>query len=550
MKVIDAVARILQLEGVKELCCYPTTSLIEAAANLDIRPILCRQERVGVGIADGFARVRNGQPPGVFAMQWGPGVENAVPGIATAYSDSSPVLCLPLGYPRERDSIKPNFSAVHGLASITKSAEQITVPQRTVDAMRRAFSALKNGRPGPVVVEVPRDIATAEVEASLIEQYVPVPKVRSCADCLDVENASKILLAAKCPVVIAGSGVLYAEAHDELAEICGALHMPAITTMAGKSSISEQKHPLALGSASGVMSGTVHNYIVKADVVLAVGTSLMPHDLVTPIPAGKTIIHVTNESDDLFRGRHTDHALLGDAKLVLQQIIDCCRGTSSTSVKDRKNINDDIRRVRENWLGEWLPKLESNEVPINPYRVIWEFMRVIDPNKAIVTHESGNPRYEMMPFYKAAGPRSYLGWGKSHQLGTGLGLILGAKLAAPEKFCAVIMGDSAFGMTGLDLETAVRTGLPVCAIVLKNSTMAVETQHLALSHEKYQTRDVTGDYADIARALGGWSERVVDPSDIAPALRRAKEANDNGRVALLEFITSGEMNYSFLRPFH
>lgn len=128
MKVLDAIAEILRRESIDTLCCYPTTHLIEAAAKVDIRPIICRQERVGVGIADGFARVRNGHPPGVFAMQWGPGAENAIPGIATAFSDSSPILLLPLGFARERDSLRPNFSAVHGLASITKSVEQIKSP--------------------------------------------------------------------------------------------------------------------------------------------------------------------------------------------------------------------------------------------------------------------------------------------------------------------------------------------------------------------------------------------------------------------------------------
>jgi acetolactate synthase-1/2/3 large subunit len=549
MKVLDAIAEILRRESIDTLCCYPTTHLIEAAAKVDIRPIICRQERVGVGIADGFARVRNGHPPGVFAMQWGPGAENAIPGIATAFSDSSPILLLPLGYARERDSLRPNFSAVHGLASITKSVEQINVPNRTIDAMRRAFAALKTGRPGPVLVEIPRDVADSEIEPEQLERYIPVPPVRSAADPAEIEAAVAMLLEAQHPVVLAGAGVLYAEAHDELAELCELFRLPVITTMAGKSAISEKLHPYALGSASGVMSGTVHHYLTEADVVLAVGTSLARHDLVTPIPAGKRVIHVTNAPDDLYKTGHTPIALLGDAKLVLGQIIECCREAKSALGAAREHMAAEIASVREEWLAQWLPKLTSDEVPINPYRVIWALMCEIDPASAIVTHESGNPRYEMMPFYAADGPRSYLGWGKSHQLGTGLGLTMGAKLAAPEKFCAVVMGDSAFGMTGLDFETAVRARLPICAIVLKNSTMAVETHHLPVSHEKYRARDVGGDYADIARALGGWAEQITDPAEVAPAIRRAKAATEDGKPALLEFITSEEMAYSFLRPF-
>ena len=549
MKVIDAIAEILRREGIGSLCCYPTTPMIEAMAKLDIPPVICRQERVGVGIADGFARVRNGRPPGVFAMQSGPGVENAVPGIATAFSDSSPVLLLPLGYPRERDGVRPAFNAVRGLGSMTKSAEQINVPNRAVDAMRRAFTALKTGRPSPVLVEIPIDVSEAEVETSLVDQYAAVPATRSGADPADVETAAAAILGAERPLILAGAGVLYAEADEELAEFAELLRLPVITTMAGKSAISEKRHPLALGSASGVMSGPVHHFLRDADLVVAVGTSLTRHDLVTPIPADKIIVHVTNAPEDLHKTRHVAHPILGDAKLVLRQLIECCRDSASAVANSRTEVATEIARVRVTWLSEWMAKLTSDETPINPYRVIWEFMREIDPAGAIVTHDSGNPRYEMMPFYAADGPRSYLGWGKSHQLGTGLGLALGAKLAAPEKFCTVVMGDAAFGMTGIDFETAVRASLPICAIVLKNAAMAVETGNMPVADEKYGAREVGGDYADIARALGGWAERVEDPAEVAPAIRRARAATEDGRPALLEFITSEELAVSHKQAF-
>src|SRR5205085_6914874 len=195
----------------------------------------------------------------------------------------------------------------------------------------------------------------------------------------------------------------------------------------------------------------------------------------------------------------------------------------------------------------WQPKLRSDERPINPYRVISEFMRVVDPADAIVTHDSGSPREQLLPFYRATRPRGYLGWGKSHQLGTGLGLTIGAKIAAPDKFCVNFMGDAAFGMTGLDFETAVRCGLPILTIVLNNSTMAIETDHLAISHEKFRTRDIGGSYAELGRSLGGYSERVERPDEIAPAIQRARQATEDGRAALLEFITGEEITFSHRR---
>ena len=191
-----------------------------------------------------------------------------------------------------------------------------------------------------------------------------------------------------------------------------------------------------------------------------------------------------------------------------------------------------------------MPKLTSNEKPLNPYRVMWEFMNLFDRKDVIVTHDAGSPRNQLVPFYQAPTPRSYIGWGKSHALGTGLGLIMGAKLAAPEKFCVNFMGDAAFGMTGLDFETAVRCGVPILTVVLNNSSMAIEIPHLVVSHDKYGTRDIGGRYADLGRAMGGWSERVERPEDIAGAFARARKATEGGQAALLEFITSQETRFS------
>jgi acetolactate synthase-1/2/3 large subunit len=460
MLVVDAIAHILKREGVEYLNCYPSTPLIEASARLGIRPIVCRQERVGVGIADGFSRVRNGRSPSVFAMQHGPGAENAFPGISTAFSDSTPVLFMPMGHPRHRDRVFPLFNSVRTYDSVTKSAEQINIPDRVVDTMRRAFAALRNGRPGPVMVEIPADVARSEIDDALLDGYLPVKAVRGQGDPDDIEAAAKALLAAERPIIFAGSGVLYAEATEDLQELAELLQVPVMTTMEGKSAISEKRHPLALGVGSNVMAGPAYHFMKEADLVFAVGSSLTGHGLVTPIPQGKTLIHATNDPVDLHKTYAMNHLILGDAKLVLRQFIDCCRDLPGGNGRNgRDHIPGEIARRKEEWLGEWMPKLTSDEVPINPYRVVWELMKSADPSETIVTHDSGNPRYEVMPFYQTDGPRTYLGWGKSHQLGTGLGLAMGAKLAAPEKFCVNFMGDAAFGMTGLDFETAVRAAL-------------------------------------------------------------------------------------------
>ena len=548
MKVLDAIARIMKKEGVAYLSAYPTTALIESAAEVGIQPIICRQERVGVGIADGYARVTNGNPPGVFAMQNGPGAENAFAGVATAYSDAVPMLLLPLGHPRARDGVFPLFSSVRSFSDITKSVEQISTASQIGETMRRAFARLKMGRPGPVMVEIPTDIADAEVDVSIPESYKPVKATLSKADSQDVLSAARALLDAKAPIIYAGQGVLYADATEELVELAELLQVPVMTTLAGKSAFPE-KHPLALGSGSSVMNGCVYHFLSRADVIFGIGTSFTKHSMTTTIPSGKVFIHATNDPIDIDKDYYTDYPIIGDAKLVLQQFIEACKDLCPNINQDDSKVVEDIASVRKAWLKEWIPKLTSAEVPITPYRVIWEFMNNVDPAEAIVTHDSGSPRDQLMPFYQSGGPRTYLGWGKSHGLGTGLGLNIGAKLAAPDKFVVNFMGDAAFGMTGLDFETAARNSIPILTIVLNNSTMAIETTHMARSHELYGTRDIGGNYADMALAMGGWAERVADPADVGPAILRARKATEEGQASLLEFITSEETAFSYRRPF-
>lgn len=544
MKVVDAIAEVLKQEGVEFLTCYPTAPMIEAAASAGIRPIICRQERVGVGIADGFSRVSNGRRIGVFAMQAGPGAENAFAGVATAYSDSVPILVLAAGHALNTAQTFRFFRSVRSYADVTKWVEEITSAEQVPDIMRRAFSLLKMGRLGPVMIEIPADVAMEEVVEANIP-YKPVNATSYCANPRDITDAAKALIEAKRPVICAGQGVLYAEASNELIELAELLEIPVMTTLEGKSAFPEN-HPLSLGTGAGVLAMPVHEFLRKADLVFGIGCSLTRHSIVfTGIPTGKVIIHATNDEKDINKHYSADYPILGDAKLVLRQFLEAVKDLRKTNQLPASGaIAAQIKETREKWLGEWMPKLSSKEVPINPYRVIWEFMNAVNPEDAIVTHDAGSPRNQLVPFYRATTPRSYIGWGKSHGLGTGLGLIMGAKLAAPDKFCVNFMGDAAFGMTGLDFETAVRIGIPILTMVLNNSSMAVETHSMAASHERYRTRDLGGNYAEIGNALGGYTERIESPEEIVPAIQRARRATEEGRAALLEFITSEETAYS------
>jgi acetolactate synthase-1/2/3 large subunit len=539
LTVVDRVAHTLRAEGVEFLSAYPTTPMIDAAARAGIRPVVCRQERVGVGIADGFSRIAAPSRFGVFACQFGPGIENSFSGIASAYSDGIPILVLPLGNSLDRLQLHPQFRSCEALCSVSKQFETILRPDDVDDVMRRAFSALRNGVTGPVVVEIPSDVATAPVEGDT--EYEPVGGTRCAADPAAVAAAVDELAGAKAPLIVAGHGVLRAAATAELVALAEHLAIPVVTTLAGKSAFPE-RHPLSVGVGTVVATDAVVNAVNEADTVLVVGSSLSRHFLALDIPAGARLLHATSDARDLHKTRRADEVLLGDAQLVLRQLVE---GAREREAQPRAN-DDTARRIAADKAAareSWRSTLESEERPLTPYRVITEFMAAMDPDEVIVTHDSGSPRDQIAPWYVAGGPNTYIGWGKSHALGGGLGLTIGAKLAAPDKVAVHFHGDAAFGMTGLDIETAARCDVPIVSVVLNNSTMAIETTTLVDSQAAYGTRDIAGDYSALATALGVASRQVHEPEELGGAFRWAAERNREGRSVLLEVITSSETRF-------
>ncbi len=542
MKVAAAVAEILKREGVEFLIGYPVNPIIEAAAQADIRTIIVRQERTGLHMADAVSRLTSGKRIGVFAMQQGPGTENAFGGVAQAYGDSSPIVVLPAGYPRRLTNIPPNFNAFLNYQHVTKWVEQVTVADAVPDALRRAFTQVRNGRPRPVLVEFPADLFAEEVPEPLA--YQPAPRLRYGPDPRDVERAAEMLVGAERPVIYAGQGVHYAEAWAPLRELAELLEAPVTTSLQGKSAFPEN-HPLSLGSGGRAVPETVHHFLQNADLIFGIGCSFSTTSYGVAMPRGKPILHATLDPADVNKDVPVVHALVGDADLTLRALV--------TAVKERLHgrprgrleaVAGEIRAVRERWLARWLPKLTSDDVPLSPYRVLWDLMHTVDVANTIITHDAGSPRDQLSPFWQSVTPLSYIGWGKTTQLGYGLGLAIGAKLAHPDKLCINVWGDAAIGFTGMDFETAVRERIPILSILLNNFSMAIELPLMPVSTEKYRATDISGNYAEFARALGGYGERITTPDEIVPAIKRGIEQTRQGVPALLEFITQKEYTYS------
>lgn len=542
MNGADIVAEILKREGTEFLACYPRNALIDACAAIDIRPILCRQERVGVGMADGFSRIRRGRQNGVFAAQHGPGIENAFPGVAQAYSENVPLLVIPAGFNATRQHIRPTFRAAEVYRPVTKCSVMAHSVQDLPDVMRRAYQALRSGKGGPVLVEIPNNVFDATFEGTL--DYLPVPVQRAAPDPDAVAEAARMVLAASHPVLWAGQGVHYAEASDRLAALAELIPAPVVCTNPGKSAIAES-HPLALGASTRSQPKMFAHFMEGADLVLAIGSSLTRTSFGPGVPAGKTIIHSTNDFGDINKDYRADLALVGDAGLVLDALIaEIGRQKSSDRGKALAALTDEIAAVKAAWLEEWAKHLESDEVPINQYRVLHELMGLVDRDNTIVTHDSGSPREQTLPFWQTTKAGSYMGWGKSTQLGYGLGIIMGAKLAAPDKICINIMGDCSFGMTGMDIETASRNSIAITTIVFNNAVMACERQVLETATEKYGAMFVGGNYTKVAEGLNVGATRVETPGEIVPALKAAMDANAAGAPYLVEIIAKEGYDFS------
>jgi acetolactate synthase I/II/III large subunit len=536
------IAEILRREGTEFLSCYPRNPLIEACAALEIRPILCRQERVGVGLADGYTRIKCGKRNGVFAAQAGPGIENAFPGVAQAFSENVPLLMIPAGLPLARQYVRPVFRAADVYRPVTKWSALAHSVQELPDLMRRAYHAMRSGKGGPVLIEVPAEVWEAEYAGEL--DYAPVPVQRAAPDPDAVKTAVRMLLAAKHPLLLAGQGVLYAQASDRLAALAELIPAPVLTTNPGKSAIPET-HPLALGASTRSRPKMVTEFMAKADLVLAVGSSLTRTPFGPGVPAGKTIIHATNDAADINKEYRVDHAVIGDAALVLDAIIaEVGRQKGAGGANALASLKEEVAAAKKAWLAEWDKHLNSEEVPINQYRVIRDLMRSVDRDNVIITHDSGGPREQLLPFWETTAPGSYMGWGKSTQLGYGLGITMGAKLAAPEKLCVNIMGDASIGMTGMDIETAARNRIAILTIVFNNGVMAAERDVLELSAKKYGALTIGGNYTKVAEGLNVAAMRIAKPGEIVPAIKDAVRVTETGAPFLLEILVKEGYDFS------
>ncbi|MDG2071032.1 MAG: thiamine pyrophosphate-requiring protein [Pseudomonadales bacterium] len=537
MQGAEYIAKILKDEGIKWLSCFPSNVMIEALAKEGIQPIAFRHERGAVMAADGYARVNDGKNISAVCMQNQAGAENAMGGLAQANADNIPILVMPGGNPLNQLFIRPNFSAAYSWANVSRHAEFITSPAETGNVMRRAIHRLKSSAPGPVVVELPQDVMGQDIPDSAMNYQSPRP-VLGVPSAGDIRDAAQALVDAKDPMLWAGAGVLAAQATEQLRTLAELLEIPVYTSLVGKSAIDE-RHPLSIGSGGLTTTGPARKWLKESDLLFAVGSSLTTTPYGQRFPKEKFLIHSVNNVDEINKDTVCDIGLVGDARLTLELMIDAVKGLIGETGR-KTGATERIKAAKDEWWASWMQYLENDSDPISPYRVIWELNQNLDKENSIVTHDAGAPRDQIGPFYTATTPHSYVGWGKTTHLGASIPLMIGAKKAMPERTCVAFMGDAAFGMSGLDMETAVRADLPITVVLLNNGIMATYPGGTPTAREQFGVTHMSGDYAQIGMGLGAEGLRVTKAAELPAAIKQAEQLNREGKTVMIDVKTRNE----------
>ena len=417
----DAVIHALEKEGIEYISGFAGGGEVPLwpalRASQQIKVFSARHERQGVEIADGYARATG--KVGVALTGTGPGATNTLTGIAGAFADNVPVLLLMGQHPLDsmgREIQQEVPSSIFD--NLVKWKGTMSKVEDIPGIMRRAFTTLRSGSPGPVVLEMPLDVLSAEASDEVLN-YEPVgPGRKAAADPSDIERAADILVNANFPIMNVGGGVLSAEAWDEAMELAELLSMPVASTLVGKGAFPEN-HPLSLGGGvyprSKYASGQALHINRKADAVLAVGNSFrMPNATDgRPIPPGVKLIHINADPGDLNKIHQADVPILADAKLSLRSLVDAVRdrlGPGRSGIKEE--VVAEIQEAKAKWLGEWHSVFTDESVPTNGYRVVQELMKVVDLDRTIALHDAGGSRGYLSPFWRRLSPGIISAWGE------------------------------------------------------------------------------------------------------------------------------------------
>jgi acetolactate synthase I/II/III large subunit len=529
VRVADAIVDILQIEGVKFVSTLPGDDILpifDALHQNGRMPlILTRHEQATVYIADGYARSTG--EVGVAMVTKGPGRCNAFTAIVNAFTDCVPLVVI-FGHSSRKQLAKGMLQEVPYLDTFQTMAKwTFSVPsaERIPEVFRRAFTLARSGRPGPVIIEIPQDISMAQADLPL---YQKTRRVRFGPDPDDVDKLVELMQQAKRPLFYAGRGALWSGATERLIKVAEAYAIPVMATLPAKGAMPED-HPLCLGLGgyprAVYSTGQSRKFAEEADLVIALGCSFRQHATSSwlPKPAEAKLVQVDIDPAELHKNYAADLVILSDIDLFLRALLQQSRPVLSNWRKGMAaDVAAQIRELKTKWMDTWNPRLTSDEIPMNPYRVCWDVTHQLDRNKTILLHDAGVTRAYVSHHYEALNPLGFIGFGGTSAMGWSTPAALGAKLGNPEKTVVNFTGDGSFGMTGMEIETAARNDIRTLTIILNNESLGASRETL---HDRFKGHEIGialhGDYAGVARALGAFGERVDKPADLQPALARA-----------------------------
>jgi acetolactate synthase-1/2/3 large subunit len=498
--------------------------IYDALCDSKIRHILSRHEQGAAHAADGYARA-SGKPGICFATS-GPGATNLVTGIATAHMDSSPVIAITGQVPSKgvntsymigRDAFQE--ADIIGITTpITKYNYQVLEAAEIPQTIKTAFYIATTGRPGPVLIDIPKDIQTEVTEIDFTNGIdLPGYKPPSNPHPLQIKKAAELLAKAERPIILAGGGVISANASPELMQTAELLMAPVATTFMGKSSFPET-HPLSLGSIGMHGNPAANKLLCEADVLLAVGTRFADRSTgnLDSFCAGEKKIQIDIDAAEIGKNVDVDIPIVGDAKKALKALHE-----NLTKHLKTKTNPAWTKRIKETKQQLNPPAAETKD--LKPKTLLLELRKLL-PEDAIVTTEVGQNQMWAALYFKALKPRTFISSGGLGTMGFGFPAALGAKVACPDRPVVDIAGDGSFIMTEQELASSVAENIPVTVIVLNNSVLGMVAQWQRMFYKKrYMAINLgkTPDFVKLAEAYGAQGFHVGSIAEFSKAVKKA-----------------------------